>query len=74
MEIEYTLFLNNEEVENMEQDLSTLEMLVNNVPTDVSGKWVKKEELYTFAAAVADFVLTKMENNLNDTNLQANSN
>ena len=51
---------------------SALETLIDNVPTDVSGKWVKKEELYTFAVDVADYVLTKIENNLNDTSLQTN--
>jgi hypothetical protein len=56
------------------QNKSALEALINNVPTDVSGKWVKKEELYTFAVDVADYVLTKIEKNLNDSNLQANSN
>lgn len=56
------------------QNKSALEALIDNVPTDVSGKWVKKEELYTFAMDVADYVLTKIEKNLNDSNLQANSN
>lgn len=51
------------------QNKSALETLIDNVPTDVSGKWVKKEELYSFASAVADYVLTKIENNLNDTNV-----
>ena len=46
-----------------------LNSLIDKVPTDVSGKWVKKEELYSFASAVADYVLTKIENNLNDTNV-----
>lgn len=45
---------------------TTLETLIDNVPTDVSGKWVKKEELYVFASAVADYVLTKIESNLSD--------
>ncbi len=44
----------------------TLSTLVDNVPTDVSGKWVKKEELYPFASAVADYVLTRLEKNIND--------
>lgn len=47
----------------------TLSTLVDNVPTDVSGKWVKKEDLYPFASAVADFVLSEVENKLNDSNL-----
>ena len=47
----------------------TLSTLVDNVPTDVSGKWVKKEDLYPFASAVADFVLSEVETKLNDTNL-----
>ena len=44
----------------------TLSTLVDNVPTDVSGKWVKKEDLYTFASAVADHVLSEVENQLDD--------
>ena len=47
----------------------TLSMLVDNVPTDVSGKWVKKEDLYPFASAVADFVLSEVETKLNDSDL-----
>jgi hypothetical protein len=47
----------------------TLSTLVDNVPTDVSGKWVKKEDLYPFASAVADFVLSEVETKLNDSNL-----
>jgi hypothetical protein len=47
----------------------TLSTLVDNVPTDVSGKWVKKEELYPFASAVADYVLTRVEKNIDDSNL-----
>lgn len=47
----------------------TLSTLVDNVPTDVSGKWVKKEDLYPFASAVADHVLSEIENKLNDPNL-----
>ena len=55
---------------NMElQNKSALETLIENVPTDVSGKWVKKEELYTFAMDVADYVLTKIEKNLKDSNI-----
>jgi hypothetical protein len=47
----------------------TLSTLVDNVPTDVSGKWVKKEDLYPFASAVADFVLSEVETKLNDPTL-----
>ena len=47
----------------------TLSSLIDAVPTDTSGKWVKKEELYSFAAAVADHVLSEIETKLNDTNL-----
>ena len=47
----------------------TLSTLVDNVPTDVSGKWVKKEDLYPFASAVADFVLSEVETKLNDSDL-----
>ena len=43
--------------------------LIDKVPTDVSGKWVKKEELYTFALDVADYVLTVIEKKLYDSNV-----
>ena len=48
------------------QDKTSISTLVDNVPTDVSGKWVKKEDLYPFASAVADFVLSEVETKLND--------
>ncbi len=51
------------------QNKTYLSTLIDAVPTDTSGKWVKKEDLYTFASAVADNVLTEIENKLNDTNL-----
>ena len=51
------------------QDKTSISTLVDNVPTDVSGKWVKKEELYPFASAVAVYVLTRVEKNINDSNL-----
>ncbi len=51
------------------QDKTSISTLVDNVPTDVSGKWVKKEELYPFASAVADYVLIRVEKNINDSNL-----
>ncbi len=47
----------------------TLSSLIDAVPTDTSGKWVKKEDLYPFASAVADHVLSEVESKLNDTNL-----
>ena len=53
------------EIMELESEV-TLSTLVDNVPTDVSGKWVKKEELYTFASAVADYVLTRVKKNIND--------
>lgn len=56
------------------QDKSALEALIDSVPTDVSGKWVKKEDLKFFALDVADYILTKIEKNLNDPNLQINRN
>jgi hypothetical protein len=51
------------------QDKTAISTLVDIVPTDVSGKWVKKEDLYPFAAAVAAYVLTRVEKNINDSNL-----
>jgi len=51
------------------QDKTSISTLVDNVPTDVSGKWVKKEDLYPFASAVADYVLTRVEKNIDDSNL-----
>ena len=47
----------------------TLSTLIDAVPTDTSGKWVKKEDLYPFASAVADHVFSEIENKLNDSNL-----
>ena len=47
----------------------TLSTLIDAVPTDTSGKWVKKEDLYPFASAVADHVLSEVESKLNDSNL-----
>jgi hypothetical protein len=55
--------------EIMEAHKPILDTLIESVPTDVSGKWVKKEELYPFASAVADNVLTRVEKNINDSNL-----
>ena len=51
------------------QNKVSLSALIDEVPTDTSGKWVKKEELYSFASAVADYVLTRVEKNINDSNL-----
>ena len=51
------------------EDKVTLSMLVDEVPTDTSGKWVKKEELYAFASVVADYVFSRLENKTNDPNL-----
>ena len=48
--------------EIMEAQKSILDTLIENVPTDVSGKWVKREYLKPFAIAVADHVLTRIEN------------
>ena len=45
----------------MEEQKSILDKLIENVPTDVSGKWVKKEDLKPFAIAVADHVLSRLE-------------
>ena len=50
----------------MEAHRVNLYTLIDNVPTDVSGKWVKKEDLKPFAMKVADYVLTKVENQLDD--------
>ena len=50
----------------MEAQRVNLYTLIDNVPTDVSGKWVKKEDLKPFAMAVADYVLTRVENQLDD--------
>ena len=52
--------------EIMEAQRVNLYTLIDNVPTDVSGKWVKKEDLKPFAMKVADYVLTKVENQLDD--------
>ena len=47
------------------RELEDLEDLIYNVPTDVSGKWVKTEDLRPFAIAVADYVLTRVEESNN---------
>ena len=56
--------------EIMEAQKSILDTLVEKVPTDVSGKWVNKDELRPFAiavaVAVADYVLSRLENKTND--------
>ena len=51
------------------QNKVSLSSLIDAVPTDTSGKWVKKEDLYPFASAVADHVLSEVEAKLNDSNL-----
>ena len=50
----------------MENQKSILDTLIDKVPTDTSGKWVKVEDLRPFAIAVADYVLTRIENKNND--------
>lgn len=50
----------------MEAQRPILDVLIEKVPTDVSGKWVKVEDLRPFAIAVADYVLTRMESGSND--------
>ena len=50
----------------MEAQKSILDTLVEKVPTDVSGKWVNTDELRPFAIAVADYVLSRIENKTND--------
>ena len=49
----------------MEAQKSILDTLIDNVPTDTSGKWVKVEDLRPFAIAVADYVLTRVEESNN---------
>jgi hypothetical protein len=51
------------------QNKISLSTLIDAVPTDTSGKWVKKEDLYTFASAVANHVLTEVENSIDDSKL-----
>ncbi len=51
--------------EIMEAQKSILDTLVEKVPTDISGKWVNKDELKPFAIAVADYVLTRVEESNN---------
>jgi hypothetical protein len=48
------------------QNKARLEDLIKDVPTDVSGKWVNKDELKPFAMAVIDYVLVKIEDKTND--------
>jgi len=51
--------------EIMEAQKPILDSLIEKVPTDVSGKWVKVEDLRPFAIAVADYVLTRVEESNN---------
>jgi hypothetical protein len=51
--------------EIMEAQKSILDTLIESVPTDVSGKWVKTEDLRPFAIAVADYVLSRVEESNN---------
>ena len=53
----------------MEAQKPILDVLIEKVPTDVSGKWVKVEDLRPFAIAVADYVLTRMESSSNDSSI-----
>ena len=53
----------------MEAQKSILDSLVEKVPTDISGKWVNTDELRPCAIAVADYVLSRVERNINDSNL-----
>ena len=53
----------------MEAQKSILDSLVEKVPTDISGKWVNKDELRPFAIAVATYVLSRVERNINDSNI-----
>jgi len=55
--------------EIMEVQRPILDVLIEKVPTDVSGKWVKVEDLRPFAIAVADYVLTRMESSSNDSSI-----
>jgi hypothetical protein len=56
-------------IEIMEAQRPILDVLIEKVPTDVSGKWVKVEDLRPFAIAVADYVLTRMESSSNDSSI-----
>ena len=51
------------------QNKASLEDLIKDVPTDVLGKWVNRDELRPFAMAVMDYVLTRIESKANDTAL-----
>ena len=43
------------------QNKARLEDLIEDVPTDTSGKWVNKDELKPFAMAVLALVLARAE-------------
>lgn len=51
--------------EIMEAQKSILDTLIENVPTDTSGKWVNINDIRPFAIAVADYVLTRVEESNN---------
>ena len=51
------------------QNKASISALVDEVPTDTSGKWVNVEELRPFALAVMDYVLANVEKEIYDTPL-----
>ncbi len=49
------------EVDMEQNPVSVLDALIEDVRTDVSGKWVNKEELKAFGESVAHYVIAKLE-------------
>jgi hypothetical protein len=47
--------------EIMEVQKSVMDKLLECVPTDVSGKWVNREELRAFGESVASYIIEKLE-------------
>lgn len=61
MEIKYELKAMVDEVENKSFFSSALDNLIEDVPTDVSGKWVNRDNLKAFGQSVACYIISTME-------------
>ncbi len=50
------------------QSKTVLDTIIEDVPTDVSGKWVNKDELREFGKNVAGYILMSLEHEAENTN------
>ena len=56
--------------EIMELHLKTImQEFIDTVPTDVSGKWVNRDELQIFAESILNYVIIKLEEEAINTNI-----